>query len=83
MTALPFSEPGSEDLVSIVAFVDKHRLGPTFRLLSDHHVRGESGKVVGYRDLDRIGKTLAPVLVRRSKAQVLKQQQARQSPRRS
>ncbi len=62
-----------EELVSIVAFVDKHRLGPTFRFLADHQVRDENGKVVGYRDLDRIGKTLAPVLIRRSKAQVLKQ----------
>ncbi len=62
-----------EELVSIVAFVDKHRLGPTFRFLADHQMRNEHGKVVGYRDLDRIGKTLAPVLIRRSKAQVLKQ----------
>jgi SNF2 family DNA or RNA helicase len=62
-----------EELASIVAFVDKHRLGPTFRFLADHQVRDENGKVVGYRDLDRIGKTLAPVLIRRSKAQVLTQ----------
>ncbi len=62
-----------EELVSIVGFVDKHRLGPTFRFLADHQVRDENGRVVGYRDLDRIGKTLAPVLIRRSKAQVLKQ----------
>jgi hypothetical protein len=31
-----------------------------------------TGKVVGYRDLD-IGKTLAPVLLRRTKNQVLTQ----------
>ena len=62
-----------EELVSIVAFVDKHRLGPTFRFLADHQMRDENGKVVGYRDLDRIGETLAPLLIRRSKAQVLKQ----------
>lgn len=62
-----------EELASIVAFVDKHRLGPTFRFLADHQMRDENGKVVGYRDLDRIGRTLAPVLIRRSKAQVLKQ----------
>jgi superfamily II DNA or RNA helicase len=62
-----------EELVSIVEFVDRHRLGPTFRFLADHQVRDDNGKVVGYRDLDRIGKTLAPVLIRRSKDQVLKQ----------
>lgn len=62
-----------EELVSIVGFVDRHRLGPTFRFLADHQVRDDNGKVVGYRDLDRIGKTLAPVLIRRTKNQVLTQ----------
>lgn len=62
-----------EELVSIVEFVDKHRLGPTFRFLADHQVRDEHGKVVGYRHLDGIGKSLAPVLIRRTKEQVLKE----------
>ena len=51
-----------EELVSIVQFVDRYRLGPTFRLLHEHQMRDEVGKVIGYRDLDRIGKTLAPIL---------------------
>jgi superfamily II DNA or RNA helicase len=62
-----------EELVSIVQFVDRFRLGPTFRLLHEHQVRDEFGKVVGYRDLDRVGQTLAPVLMRRQKDQVLDQ----------
>ncbi|MEK6630665.1 MAG: DEAD/DEAH box helicase [Acidobacteriota bacterium] len=62
-----------EELVSIVEFVDRHRLGPTFRFLADHQVHDEHGKVVGYRNLDSIGRTLAPMLVRRTKDQVLKQ----------
>ena len=62
-----------EELVSIVEFIDKHRLGPTFRFLADHQMRDEHGKVVGYRNLDRIGKTLAPILIRRNKAQVVNQ----------
>src|SRR5262249_40270535 len=62
-----------EELVSIVQFVDRYRLGPTFKLLHDHQMRDEVGKVVGYRDLDRIGKTLEPVLLRRQKDQVLDQ----------
>jgi superfamily II DNA or RNA helicase len=62
-----------EELVSIVEFVDKHRLGPTFRFLANHQIRDAHGKVVGYRDLDRIGKTLAPILIRRNKGQVLTQ----------
>jgi superfamily II DNA or RNA helicase len=62
-----------EELVSIVQFVDPHRLGPTFRFLHEHQVLDETGRVVGYRDLDRIGKTLAPILIRRQKKQVLDQ----------
>jgi len=63
-----------EELMSIVQFVDRFRLGPTFRLLHEHQIRDqEDGKVIGYRDLDRIGKTLEPILLRRHKDQVLDQ----------
>jgi superfamily II DNA or RNA helicase len=62
-----------EELISIVQFVDQYRLGPTWRLLHEHQTRDESGRVVGYRDLDRIGATLAPILLRRRKAEVLAQ----------
>ena len=54
-------------------FVDRYRLGPTFRLLHEHQVRDPVGKVVGYSGLDRIGQTLAPVLLRRQKDEVLDQ----------
>ena len=63
-----------EELVSIVQFVDQHRLGPTFRFLADHQIHDpETGRVVGYKNLDSIGKTLGPILIRRKKAQVLDQ----------
>jgi superfamily II DNA or RNA helicase len=62
-----------EELISIVQFVDLYRLGPTFRLLHDHQKLDEVGKVVGYKELDKIGQTLAPVLLRRQKDQVLDQ----------
>src|SRR4029078_4430423 len=62
-----------EELISIVQFVDRHRLGPTFRLLEDHQIRDDHGKVIGYQKLDQIGKTLAPILLRRKKDQVLDQ----------
>jgi SNF2 family DNA or RNA helicase len=66
-----------EELVSIVQFVDQHRLGPTWRLLNEHQQRDESGRVIGYQGLDRIGATLAPILLRRRKAEVLDQLPAR------
>jgi superfamily II DNA or RNA helicase len=62
-----------EELISIVQFVDQHRLGPTWRLLDEHQTRDESGRVIGYRALDRIGQTLAPMMLRRRKAEVLTQ----------
>jgi superfamily II DNA or RNA helicase len=62
-----------EELISIVQFVDQHRLGPTWRLLDEHQTRDEVGRVVGYRALDQIGQTLAPVMLRRRKAEVLTQ----------
>ncbi len=62
-----------EELISIVQFVDQHRLGPTWRMLDEHQSRDEAGRVVGYRALDRISQTLAPVLLRRRKAEVLSQ----------
>mgnify|MGYP002073061496 FL=1 len=62
-----------EELISIVQFVDRHRLGPTWRLLDEHQKRDEAGRVIGYHGLDRIGQTLAPVMLRRRKAEVLTQ----------
>ncbi len=62
-----------EELISIVQFVDQHRLGPTWRLLHEHQVRDDHGRVVGYRKLDAIGRTLAPVMIRRRKSEVLSQ----------
>jgi superfamily II DNA or RNA helicase len=62
-----------EELISIVQFVDRYRLGPTFKLLHEHQQRDEVGKVIGYHGLDRIGQTLEPILVRRQKDQVLDQ----------
>jgi SNF2 family DNA or RNA helicase len=62
-----------EELISIVQFVDQHRLGPTWRLLDEHQQRDERGRVVGYRELHRIGQTLAPIMLRRRKSEVLEQ----------
>ncbi|MGK2859783.1 MAG: DEAD/DEAH box helicase [Thermoanaerobaculia bacterium] len=62
-----------EELVSIVQFVDAHRLGATFRFLDRHQMRDDHGRVVGYRELDAIAKTLAPIAIRRRKKEVLSQ----------
>lgn len=62
-----------EELISIVQFVDQHRLGPTWKLLHEHQVKDEAGRVTGYTGLERIGQTLAPVMIRRRKSEVLQQ----------
>ena len=62
-----------EELHSIVEFVDRFRLGPMYNFLAHHQHIDEHGKVVGYRDLTNISRTLAPVLLRRNKNEVLKE----------
>jgi superfamily II DNA or RNA helicase len=62
-----------EELISIVQFVDQHRLGPTWKLLHEHQVRDEVGRVTGYTNLEKIGRTLAPIMIRRRKSEVLTQ----------
>ncbi|WP_426442460.1 DEAD/DEAH box helicase [Bradyrhizobium genosp. P] len=62
-----------EELISIVQFVDQHRLGPTWKLLHEHQVKDEGGRVTGYTGLEKIGQTLAPIMIRRRKSEVLRQ----------
>ena len=62
-----------EELISIVQFVDQHRLGPTWKLLHEHQVKDEGGRVTGYTGLEKIGQTLAPIMIRRRKSEVLMQ----------
>src|SRR5207302_788080 len=62
-----------EELISIVQFVDQHRLGQTWKLLHEHQVRDEGGRVTGFTGLEKIGQTLAPLMIRRRKSEVLRQ----------
>jgi superfamily II DNA or RNA helicase len=62
-----------EELHSIVEFVDRFRLGPMFNFLAQHQHLDEHGKVIGYKDLTKISKTLETILLRRTKNEVLKE----------
>jgi hypothetical protein len=62
-----------EELYSIVAFVDDRRLGPAFQFLHEHRVLDEQGKVIAYRNLDKVREKLEPILLRRTRAEVLSQ----------
>jgi SNF2 family DNA or RNA helicase len=60
-----------EELYSVVEFVDGRRLGPAFRFLNEHRMENEEGKLLGYRGLDQIQKQLEPILLRRTRTEVL------------
>ncbi len=62
-----------EELFSVVEFVDGRRLGPAFRFLHEHREEDEKGRLLGYRGLDKIRSQLAPVLLRRTRQEVLKE----------
>lgn len=59
-----------EELYSVMQLVDQYRLGPLYKFMNSSIVTDEGGKVVGYRNLNEIGRMVAPVLIRRTKAQV-------------
>jgi superfamily II DNA or RNA helicase len=62
-----------EELHSLVEVIDPHLLGPLFRFRHAHEKRDADGRVVGYSGLDRVADSLRGVLIRRTRAQVLKQ----------
>jgi len=62
-----------EELHSIVEFIDRFHLGPMFRFLAEHQHVDEDGRVIGYRNLSKIAGSLEPILVRRTKKEVLKE----------
>ncbi|HSQ54979.1 MAG TPA: DEAD/DEAH box helicase, partial [Gemmata sp.] len=62
-----------EELYSIVQFVDERRFGPAFQFLHEHRVLDEHGNLKGYRNLERIREKLAPIFLRRTRADVLTQ----------
>jgi SNF2 family DNA or RNA helicase len=62
-----------EELFSVVEFVDGRRLGPAFRFVEEHRLKDEHDRLIGYRGLDRVHGQLAPVLLRRTRQEVLKE----------
>ncbi len=60
-----------DELFSVVEFIDDRRLGPAFRFFNRHRVVDEKGKLLGYKHLDRLRETLRPILLRRTRRQVL------------
>lgn len=62
-----------EELHSLMEFVDRSHLGPLYRFVHNHQLTDEHGKVIGYRDLEKVRTSLKEVMIRRKKSEVLKQ----------
>lgn len=61
-----------DDLHSVVEFIDDQRLGPQFRFHNMHRLVDDKGKVLGYKNIDVLRKKLKPILIRRTRQNVLK-----------
>ncbi len=59
-----------DDLHSVVAFVDPHQLGPSFRFLHRHQRRDQDGVLRGFKNLDDLRLRLKPILLRRTRESV-------------
>ncbi|MEZ4267616.1 MAG: DEAD/DEAH box helicase [Myxococcota bacterium] len=66
-----------EDLYSLMQVVDRRVLGPLWHFLLEYHVADERGKVLGYRNLSQLRRTIAPVMLRRDRRIVSDQLPAR------
>ncbi len=62
-----------QEIHSIVEFIDMYKLGPLFRFLHNHEITDEYGKVTGYHNLKAINNTLEPILIRRTKKEIIDQ----------
>lgn len=62
-----------DELHSIIEFIDDRRLGPAFRFKNQHRITNEKGKLLGYKNLNHLRKKLKPVLIRRTRNEVLKE----------
>jgi ATP:corrinoid adenosyltransferase len=62
-----------EDVYSIVQFLDPDLLSPLWRFAADHFMisRKKKGKIIGYRNLDRLHTRLKSIVIRRRKEEVL------------
>lgn len=63
-----------EELYSVVQVIDQFRLGPLYRLLHNHqYIDQTTNKVVGYKDLHKLGELLSEFTIRRNKSIVKNQ----------
>lgn len=59
-----------EELYSVMEFADNYCLGPYWQFRADCIVTDDGGKVVGYKNLNKVGEAARQRLIRRTKKQV-------------
>ncbi len=62
-----------DELYSVVEFVDERLLGPAFRFFNRHRRTNERGAVLGYEELSVLRNELEPIMLRRTRALVMKE----------
>ncbi|MBW2063751.1 MAG: DEAD/DEAH box helicase family protein [Deltaproteobacteria bacterium] len=62
-----------EDVYSIMQFLDPGMLSPLWQFAADHFMlsRKKKGKILGYRNLEKLRDKLKPIVIRRQKEEVL------------
>ncbi len=59
-----------EELYSVMQFVNQYALGPYYRFIENTVLKSETGKVIGYKNLNAVGEQLRDILIRRRKKDV-------------
>jgi len=63
-----------EDLYSIIQFLDPGKLSPLWEFAGNHFImsRDQKGKILGYKNQEKLNKKLNSIIIRRKKEDVLK-----------
>lgn len=59
-----------EELYSVVQLADQYSLGPYYEFRDSHIMTNDTGKVIGYKNLNEVGQSLSHLLKRRRKCDV-------------
>jgi SNF2 family DNA or RNA helicase len=57
----------------VAGFIAQGHLGPAYRFYHRYRIVGEDGRVLGYKNLNQLRKTLQPILLRRTRDDVMRQ----------
>ena len=60
-----------DELYTVCNFVDDQRLGPAYEFFHRHRIVSETGRVEGFQNLDDVRAKLKPILLRRTRDQVI------------